>query len=356
MRSFSILCAALFALAATSIHASTSGRTLGQIGYDDAGRSGRIHLVVPGDTLWDITDLYLGTPWIWPSIWQDNQDIENPHLIRPGDRIWITAGEMRRLSPTEVDQFLSNVPIDDALPAEIAAPEDAGTLPPKKFYFGGAESAGFVSVDEMQGATTIVASPEERIGLAATDHVFIGFSGGEVENGDQFTIIKLTEDVVDPETDHLFGHLVEVLGWLEVTDASGEAAAAVIRVAHNEVQRGYHLVKREPIDPELEVREAPDGVRGSVLALPARRAIGGTHDLVYLNRGRLHGLVEGHPLEIYREGEVVKDELAERELRLPSRVVAKLLVIDARRASAVAVVTSATSEFGRGDFFRGATD
>ena len=70
--------------------------TLGPVGHDEAGRPGRVHEVVPGDTLWDISDAYLGTPWVWPSIWQDNQDIENPHLIYPGDLIWITPWEMRK--------------------------------------------------------------------------------------------------------------------------------------------------------------------------------------------------------------------------------------------------------------------
>ena len=83
----------------------TPGVTLGEVGYDEQGRAGRIHLVVSGDTLWDISDAYLGTPWVWPSVWTDNRDIENPHLIVPGDRIWITAHEMRRVSEEEYALF-----------------------------------------------------------------------------------------------------------------------------------------------------------------------------------------------------------------------------------------------------------
>ena len=60
---------------------------LGPMGYDEEGQPGRIHVVVPGDTLWDISDAYLGTPWVWPSVWRENQGIENPHLIFPNDKI-----------------------------------------------------------------------------------------------------------------------------------------------------------------------------------------------------------------------------------------------------------------------------
>jgi nucleoid-associated protein YgaU len=83
---------------------------LGPVGYDSQGHQGRIHTVVKGDTLWAISNTYLATPWVWPSIWKDNGDIKNPHRIYPGDRIWITPSEMRKISADEADQMMANVP------------------------------------------------------------------------------------------------------------------------------------------------------------------------------------------------------------------------------------------------------
>jgi hypothetical protein len=45
----------------------------------------KVHIVVKGDTLWDLAKTYLGNPYLWPQIWEKNQYVLDAHWIYPGD-------------------------------------------------------------------------------------------------------------------------------------------------------------------------------------------------------------------------------------------------------------------------------
>ena len=47
------------------------------------------YIVKKGDTLWGISGMYLQKPWLWPQLWDANPQIDNPHLIYPGDELYL---------------------------------------------------------------------------------------------------------------------------------------------------------------------------------------------------------------------------------------------------------------------------
>lgn len=321
--------------------------TLGPVGHDASGQRGRIHTVASGDTLWDISDAYLGTPWVWPSIWQDNPAVPNPHRIYPGNKLWVSPTAMRRVTDEEAARLLGG-----ELPASL---QDVPTGPLASVVVPSVDAIGFVSADQLTASGSVLGTPQVgATQFAAEDRVFLSLGAGQVAKGDRFTVVRAEREVVDPETDREMGFYVERLGWVEVTRVEAESSVAVIRSSAREIVVGDRLLPYSEPVREVAVQAAAPPVEGQVtLPIRARRLHGGL-DLVILNRGTEHGLQVGSPLEAFHPGLLARDEeTGERRLQ-PDDVLADLVVISAEPSSAVALVTRSHRELEQGDAFRGA--
>jgi hypothetical protein len=329
--------------------------TLGPVGHDAQGRPGRIHIVQPGDTLWDISDAYLGTPWVWPSIWKDNTvEVENPHRIYPSERIWISPHEMRKITDAEAAEMLARVPVEEEpMPAAMGDPDGPAPEPSRGIYrYSEIQTTGFVTLEELEGAAAIVGAPANRTLLSDHAVVEIGLGNGEVAVGDQLDIFRPGDLVVDPSTDRNIGRSTLQLGWLEVTDVHEESASAVIRLSRSEIVQGDHVMPRRARSAEVPIGDRVD-VEGVIAHTPSKRVQMGSGDVVYLNRGSSQGLVIGSPIEVYTTRGDAWDAVRKENRALPDRVLAKAIVVDAYEDTAVAVVTHTTVELNRGYRFRG---
>ena len=129
-----------------------------------------VYTVKKGDTLWDISGMYLEAPWLWPDLWEVNPSIENPHLIYPGDRISLVyvdgvpklrindgASGVIKLSP-EVRES----PLSGAIPL-IQTSDIAAWV----------REARIVDEVELESAPYIIAGTDDRLLLSSGDRVFV---------------------------------------------------------------------------------------------------------------------------------------------------------------------------------------
>lgn len=376
------------------------GVTLGPIGVDAEGHVGRIHTVKPGDTLWDISNAYLGTAWVWPSVWKENREIENPHLIEPGDRLWISSTEIRAISEEEADVYLAGAEILEAPVSEQVAAELPDAFEPEiveefpaaddEFAqavaldeFGGdeldqlpvgmpddgapgnetgrvvrvamRENMSFVSDVKLQASTSILGSPSDRRFLSMLDTIYFGLGEGEVEVGDEFTLFRNITDVRSPTTRKLLGYHVDVLGWAEVVEVTGESCVAVIRVSIDSAIQGDRAMPRYQMPTDIRVKYPQESIEGEIAFLPASRTLMGTTDYVFVDVGATQGVEIGTDLEVYDPGRPEFDTTRDQRVRTPDRVIADLIVVTVQEESSVAFIAHTRRELAVGDSIRGAT-
>ena len=260
------------------------------------------YTVKRGDTLWDISNHYLVEPWFWPEIWYLNPQINNPHLIYPGDVLsifyvggkpYLTVGDgprVTKLSPRlraeDIDAEIYGIAIP-AIQQFIIRPR-------------------VVSEETLDSAPYILSSIEERLAFGAGDRVYArGFNG---EPQGQYSVFRKGGALYGPETDELLGYEAIIVGDGEIL-RSGDPATFHLTQTKREALRGDRLLPVDfgEVDTEFVPHAPPAGTLGYVISLWDAISQVGTFQVVALSLGERNGIEKGHVLNINQAGRIVAD-------------------------------------------------
>jgi hypothetical protein len=339
-------------------------------GIGPDGKKGWLHTVEKGDTLWDITQTYLGSPWIWPSVWKDNGDIQNPHRISPGDRLWISETEMRKLTDAEVAQIALEPDVPASLAGQDATPGSATApaQPPavdafaaldrtgddlrRVIRFPGLHRFGYLTPQELSGTAAILGSHDENYWTSQERRTIVGVGEGKVHIGDQFTVFRTRRRVTHPETGVVLGYQVDVLGTAEVTEIHVESSFLRIVSSYAEIEPGDRVMPYR--EEASEFTSVFDGKKheGIVVGMPIYRQYALNGDLIVIDRGSDDGVVVGNEFELFRAGKEVLDPVNTTKTLVPDDLVGRVMVLKPSNSTSLALLTRAERPVRIGDHFR----
>src|SRR5687767_11274897 len=139
-----------------------------------------VYVVQKGDTLWDISARFLKAPWLWPEIWQANPQVENPHLIYPGDRLTLVYQDGRPV--VRHDEFGPRVrreKLDDAITTVALSDVQAFLEKPR-----------ILDISEIEGMPYVVALEEDRLRSTTGQVAYV--RGLDVAPGTQVFVLRPT--------------------------------------------------------------------------------------------------------------------------------------------------------------------
>lgn len=321
------------------------------------------YVVVEGDTLWDISGRFLSQPWYWPEIWQVNPQVENPHLIYPGDRLNLVYvdGQPRleleraptayKLSPVNNNRLGPTVrrePIGSAIPA---IPLDAINA----FL----SRTRIVGPGAFTGVPYVISGQDQRILMGAGEKIY---ARGEFrEPLASYGVYRPGPVYADPFTGEELGQQALDVGSVNLRQLDADNANSAFAVATMDVTRTSRDIRLQ--DRLLPVEEraiaalfqpgAPSvPVDGVILGVEEGVTQVAKYDVVSINRGLREGLQPGHVLAIYKRGATVRDQLARESVKLPDERAGELMVFRSFEKMSLGLVLEADKPLAVMDLVR----
>jgi hypothetical protein len=347
---------ALLALAGGNLGAN--GLALGLAGQEAAAEAAPLamkpdhpdqYTVKRGDTLWGISAMFLRDPWYWPEIWTANPQVENPHLIYPGDVLnlvyvngqprlqlargtggTVERGGVERLSPQIREQSL-----------EAAIP----TIPLESIAaFLGKHSV--LEKDQINDAPYVVAIRDQRLIGAAGNDIYVRGDVGEVNTG--YNVVNIGKKLVDPDDGDVVGYEAHFVGTGSIR-RGGDPATLFLTDSAREAAEGDRLVPQEsPYPAYFTPRPPAKPIDGRIISVVDGVSQVGQFQVVVINRGQRDGLEAGNVLRIWQAGAWATDHdksgRVSRKVRLPDEQAGLSMVFRSYDRISYALVLEATSE------------
>ena len=270
------------------------------------------HIVVKGDTLWDISGTFFKDPWKWPHIWGLNKDkIKDPHWIYPGDVIFLdrNSGTLRIGQPGPNSTEMAASGVSDTVilsPTARIYPSDHDAISsiPASAIAPFLTRPLIIEADGLKNAPTLIGAREGRVILGNDDTAFV--KNLPADKGVQWQIYRPGKTFIDPDTGEVLGIEAIYLGNAEATHFA-DVSTVTITHAVEEINAGDRLVLHSEDESSNYLPRAPENkISARVISIYGGVSQGGQNTVITLNKGARDGLEKGHVLALYRKGEQVK--------------------------------------------------
>lgn len=311
------------------------------------------YYVKQGDTLWDISQLFLQNPWAWPEIWHINNQVSDPHLIYPGDEISLVYmdqnGEQKpALMVTKRDPGVKTVKLSPEK-REYQISSTIPTIPLSKVE-SFLNSTRVVDKVVLNDAPYVIAAAQRHMVMGQGDTMY---AMGDWSNPQSaYGIYRPGKVYSDPETGEVLGYEARDIGIARYIKDEDEVGTFTILRANLEIREYDRLLPTEtnPVEASFYPKSPADDLKGEIIRVFSGVKNIGQYDVVVLNRGTREGVEQGDVFAIYRRGMIVRDKQAKNQkIQLPDERAGLLMVFKTHEKVSLALVLNAKSILSIGD-------
>lgn len=317
------------------------------------------YVVKKGDTLWSIATQFLRDPWQWPEVWYVNEKVRNPHLIYPGDELYLyyvngaprvaRAGDGAEPGATAGPAADSGPPLppggEGAMTPRVreSALDQAIYAIPLESIRAFLQGPRMIDEDLLDDAPYLIAFETKKLLGGANDIAY----ALEIEDKSitQYQIVRRGGEYRDPDDNDVIGYEVLPVGDAEVR-VFGDPSTIYLRRSTIEARAGDYLLpaEQDPLATRFIPHAPAKAVDGKIISVYNGVSQIGQYQVVALNRGTEHGMEPGHVLSVMQAGREARDPYSFIGYRvdLPAIKAGTVMVFKTAPRMSYALVMSAT--------------
>jgi LysM repeat protein len=286
--------------------------------------SGFYYTIQKGDTLWDLSNDFSSSPWVWPEMWQYNPQIKNPHLIYPGQKILIYKKEWE---------------------GKEKQPESVAEEPVQKVEslrtFNDIDRVGFIREKTVDFSGTIFKALNDERMITTGSQVYINPEPGapQLSVGEKYTSFRILDPVEDDKTGKYFGVQHILSGIIEITAVEAEFAIGIVISSYRPIMVSDHLMPYEKRSVNIPIRKSVQGVDGIVIKSEDDDVIS-QFTIVFIDKGEIDGIEPGQFYSLYLQESGQPDPESYRQVPLTPYLIGEVIVLHTEKTTAATLVTN----------------
>jgi hypothetical protein len=314
--------------------------------------SGIYYTVKKGDTLWDISQRFSNSAYLWPDLWSGNSQIANPHRIYPGERIRLYRRQdverhsqpVAEETPVEataaaVEETVEPEPEPEPEPMVQVEPEEI--LQPVSGYYTYAamNQVGFIRKNAIEPEAEIFRVRGTQKMISQYDIVYINYrKATTLSPGSRYTVYRTFDPIKDSKTGKHIGYQHYILGVVEIIQSEPDYAIGKITESYSNIRVDDLLMPYTRRSEKIARQKSQEGLFGKVIIAENHNLIIGDNTRVFIDKGEIDGVKPGQIYNIYyQDSERIGSNKKLTQLKPVS--IGSLLVLHTEKTTATVAVT-----------------
>jgi len=318
--------------------------------------TGFYYTVKKGDTLWDLSQKFSDTPYLWPDLWSNNSQIANPHLIYPGQRIRL----FRRTDiEKETKPVMEEKPIETKAPPievepeevpEIATQEIPEAKPVSKTYrYSAIDRVGFIKNKALTPEGFIFKVKEDKKIISTDDIVYISQNkNNSLTPGGRYTVYRTFDPIYDETTGKYIGIQHLLLGIVEITNTAPRFAIAKVIRSFSNIVVNDKLMPYKKRSINIVQQKSKEGLLGKIIISEKHNVLIGDKTTVFINKGEDDGVEPGQYYSIFYQDKSSIGEASRNKIPLDAVIFGKFIVLHTEKTTSTVYITATNRQIPPG--------